>query len=196
MKHTGIFGGSFNPIHCGHVALAEAVLRQAGLDEVWFMVSPQNPLKRQDDLLDDRQRLALAEKALKGHPGIRVSDYEMRLPRPSYTWNLLEALSRDYPDRTFSLIVGGDNWEIFSRWHCADDIRRNYPVVVYPRPGSPIAVEPREDDRRLTVIEAPLLDVSGTAVRRRVRQGESICGMVPDCIVGDVERLYRQQEQH
>ncbi len=191
MKHVGIFGGSFNPIHCGHVALAEAVLRQTRLDEVWLMVSPQNPLKQQDELLDDRQRLALAEKVLAGHSHIRVSDYEMHLPRPSYTWTLLESLSRDFPDHAFSLIIGGDNWECFNRWHCADDIRRKYPVTVYPRPGSTVAIVPEEDDKALTVIEAPLLDVSSTAVRQRVRQGESICGMVPDSIIGDVERLYR-----
>lgn len=93
MKHIGIFGGSFNPIHCGHVALAEEILRHTSLDEIWLMVSPHNPLKQQNDLLDDQKRLALAEKALQGHPHINVSDYEMHLPRPSYTWNLLEALT-------------------------------------------------------------------------------------------------------
>ena len=191
MRHVGIFGGSFNPIHCGHIALAEAVLRQTRMDEIWCMVSPQNPLKRQDELLDDRQRLALAEKALAGHPHIRVSDYEMHLPRPSYTWNLLEALSHDFPNQAFSLIIGGDNWECFNRWHRADDIRRKYPVTVYPRPGSTATIVPKEDDRALTIIEAPLLDVSSTAIRQRVRQGESIVGMVPDNIVGEVERLYR-----
>ncbi len=195
MKHVGVFGGSFNPIHCGHVALAEAVLRQTQTDEIWFMVSPQNPLKQQDELLDDRQRLALAEKALAGHPRIQVSDYEMHLPRPSYTWNLLEALSRDFPDHAFSLIIGGDNWECFNRWHRADDIRRTYPVMVYPRPGSTMDAAPREDDKGLTVIEAPLLNVSSTAIRRRVRQGEEICGMVPNCIICDVERLYRQRTE-
>ena len=191
MRHVGIFGGSFNPIHCGHIALAEAVLRQTRMDEIWCMVSPHNPLKRQDELLDDRQRLALAEKALAGHPHIRVSDYEMHLPRPSYTWNLLEALFHDFPNQAFSLIIGGDNWECFNRWHRADDIRRKYPVTVYPRPGSTATIVPKEDDRALTIIEAPLLNVSSTTIRQRVRQRESIAGMVPDNIIGDVERLYR-----
>lgn len=193
MKHIGIFGGSFNPIHCGHVALAEEILRHTSLDEIWLMVSPHNPLKQQNDLLDDQKRLVLAEKALQGHPHINVSDYEMHMPRPSYTWNLLEALTADFPGHTFSLIIGGDNWDLFNRWYRADDIRRKYPIIVYPRPGSTMV--PADDDHaccHLTVVNAPLLDVSSTAIRARIQRGESIIGMVPDSIIADVERFYHQ----
>ena len=107
-KRTGLFGGSFNPIHNGHISLAQQLKEQAGLDEVWLMVSPQNPLKQAGDLLDDEQRLLMARLAVEQVEGIVVSDYEMHLPRPSYTWNTLEALKRDYPDRQFVLMIGGD----------------------------------------------------------------------------------------
>ena len=115
MSSIGIFGGSFNPIHKGHVALARQLLRRAQLDEVWFLVSPQNPLKPQSLLLDDNMRLEMARLALKDEPHLVASDYEFHLPRPSYTWNTLQHLSQDYPQHRFTLIIGADNWQLFSR---------------------------------------------------------------------------------
>jgi len=178
MKRTGIFGGSFNPIHCGHIALAKEILRQTELDEVWLMVSPQNPLKRETELLDDSLRYQLAQKALEGVEGIEASDYEFHLPKPSYTWTTLQRLQQDYPDRVFTLLIGGDNWERFQRWYHWKDILRNYNVVVYPREG------------QAGTIQADLLPVSSTEVRERVRRGEPIEGLVPAVIIDDVKRLY------
>ena len=179
MKRIGIFGGSFNPIHNGHIALAQAVLRQCALDEVWLMVSPQNPLKQNStDLLDDHLRLQMAEKALEGVEGVKACDYEFRLPKPSYTWNTLQHLSKDYPDYTFSLLIGGDNWAHFTRWRHWKDILRCHQVIVYPR-----------EDYSGT-IDVPLLDVSSTEIRQRVREGKSIEGMVPDSIIPLVEKYY------
>lgn len=126
MIKTGIFGGSFNPIHNGHISLARQLREKAELDEVWLMVSPQNPLKQQADLLDDSLRMEMARRALEGVEGVIASDYEMYLPRPSYTWNTLQALSRDYPDREFVLLMGGDNLALFHRWYHYEDILRNY----------------------------------------------------------------------
>lgn len=174
----GIFGGSFNPIHAGHVAIAQAALAQCHLDEVWLMVSPQNPLKQDLTLLDDQQRLQLAKKALLDVRGVTASDYEFRLPRPSYTWNTLQHLRCDYPDHTFILLIGGDNWAHFERWHQWKDILRNYKVAVYPRAD------------HAGTFDAPLFPVSSTEIRERVRRGDSIMGLVPDCIVSDVQRLY------
>lgn len=179
MTRTGIFGGSFNPVHCGHIALAREILRQTELDEIWLMVSPQNPLKQgATDLLDDHLRYELARKALEGIKGVEACDYEFQLPKPSYTWHTLQHLRQDYPDREFTLVVGGDNWERFTRWYHWKDILRNHKVVVYPRDG------------QRGTIEAKLLPVSSTDIRNRVRRGESIQGLVPDSIKEDVVRLY------
>ena len=186
MTKTGIFGGSFNPIHNGHITLARQLSKAAELDEVWLMVSPQNPLKAQNGLLDDQLRLEMARQALVDEPGIEASDYEFRLPRPSYTWNTLQALEHDFPDREFVLMIGGDNWQNFSRWYRADDILSHYRLVVYPRRGSHIGDVPKN----VTVVEAELLDISSTDIRRRVRQGKNISGMVPNNIVNEVMSYY------
>ena len=178
---TAIFGGSFNPIHVGHIALAQAILRQTGVEEVWLMVSPQNPLKQEDGLLADHLRLQLARKALENTDGIVASDYEFHLPKPSYTWNTLQHLSCDYPDREFILLIGGDNWAHFERWRNWKDILRTYDVVVYPR------------NSYQGTVDCPLLDVSSTQIRQRVRLGESISGMVPDSIVAMVNDYYRNR---
>ncbi|MBR1545524.1 MAG: nicotinate (nicotinamide) nucleotide adenylyltransferase [Prevotella sp.] len=179
MKRIGIFGGSFNPIHCGHIALAKEILRQTELEEIWLMVSPQNPLKQESsDLLDDDLRFRLAQKALTDIEGIEACDYEFHLPKPSYTWNTLQHLREDYPDSAFTLLIGGDNWDRFDRWYHWKDILRNHDVIVYPRDG------------QVGTIEADLLPVSSTEIRERVRRGESIEGLVPDNIIDEVKRLY------
>ena len=199
MARIGIFGGSFNPIHNGHIVLARQLRLSAGLDEVWLMVSPQNPLKQgSDDLLDDRLRLLMARIALHGEQGIRASDYEFRLPRPSYTWNTLEHLKADHPDCTFSLLIGGDNWQLFPRWYRAADIMREHEIIVYPRAGgqSPSAgAGPAPDGNPLpqgvTMVQADLLPVSSTEIRHRVREGQSIDSLVPKEIAPIVRRCYR-----
>lgn len=180
MKKVAIFGGSFNPIHTGHIALAQAVQQQCGLDEVWLMVSPQNPLKRNDaDLLDDSLRFEMAQKALEGVEGVKACDYEFHLPKPSYTWNTLQHLTKDYPGYTFTLLIGGDNWAHFQRWRHWKDILWHHDVIVYPR------------DEYQGTISVPLLNVSSTEIRKRVRAGQSISGLVPACIVSDVENYYK-----
>lgn len=180
MKKVAIFGGSFNPIHTGHIALAQTVQQQCGLDEVWLMVSPQNPLKRNDaDLLDDSLRFEMAQKALEGVEGVKACDYEFHLPKPSYTWNTLQHLTKDYPDYTFTLLIGGDNWAHFQRWRHWKDILWHHDVIVYPR------------DEYQGTISVPLLNVSSTEIRKRVRAGQSISGLVPACIVSDVENYYK-----
>ena len=179
MSKIGIFGGSFNPIHNGHIALALAMLEQGGMDEVWLMVSPQNPLKAQSDLLDDHLRLEMAQKALEGVEGVKACDYEMHLPKPSFTWNTLQQLSTDHPNDTFILCVGGDNWAHFKRWYHWQDILRHYDIMVYPRDEYP------------GTIDVPLLDISSTEIRNHVRQGKSIEGMVPDAIISMVNTLYQ-----
>ncbi len=179
MIKTGIFGGSFNPIHNGHIALAKAILEKCALDEVWLMVSPQNPLKQESELLADEKRLELARKALEGQDRINASDYEFHLPKPSYTWNTLQHLSKDYPNRKFVLLIGGDNWAHFQRWRRWQDILWHYEVVVYPREGF------------LGTFEAPLVNVSSTEIRKRIAKGESLDGLVPQIIIPQVRHYYQ-----
>ena len=193
MIKTGIFGGSFNPIHTGHIALARQLRKAAGLDEVWLMVSPQNPLKAQSGLLDDQLRLQMAQQALADEPDIKACDYEFHLPRPSYTWNTLQALRADYPDREFVLMIGGDNWEHFSRWYRADDIISNYRLIVYPRRGSNI--ETTSLPPTVTVVEADLLDISSTDIRRRIRRHQTVEGLVPNAILDAVREYYSPSVQ-
>ena len=172
MIKTGIFGGSFNPIHNGHISLARQLKEKAGLDEVWLMVSPQNPMKRQADLLSDEARLLMARRALEHETGIIASDYEMHLTKPSYTWLTLQALSRDYPDRQFVLMIGGDNWDHFDRWYRAEDIKTNYEIVVYTRtPGDP-----------------GFIDISSTEIRQRIREGKSIRKLVPRAVEAMIKK--------
>ena len=179
MKSVGIFGGSFNPIHTGHIALAKSLCEKAGLDEVWFMVSPMNPFKKAaTDLLDDQLRLEMVKKALEGEPQLQACDYEFHLPKPSYTWHTLQAISKDYPDIRFTLLIGGDNWAAFDKWYHHDDILAHYPIVVYPRKGFDIGEVPEG----VTIVETPLLNISSTEIRHHIAKGESIHGMVPESI--------------
>nr|WP_297268328.1 nicotinate (nicotinamide) nucleotide adenylyltransferase [uncultured Prevotella sp.] len=179
MKSVGIFGGSFNPIHTGHIALAKSLCEKAGLDEVWFMVSPMNPFKKAaTDLLEDQLRLEMVKKALEGEPQLQACDYEFHLPKPSYTWHTLQAISQDFSDIRFTLLIGGDNWAAFDKWYRHDDILAHYPIVVYPRKGSDIGEVPEG----VTIVETPLLNISSTEIRHHIAKGESIHGMVPESI--------------
>ena len=185
---TGIYGGSFNPIHNGHIAIAKRMLELAGLDEIWLIVSPQNPLKTAGSLLDDRLRLAMTQRALAPYPQLTASDYEFRLPRPSYMWNTLQQLSADYPDREFTLLIGADNWTVFDRWYHAADIIAHYPIAIYPRTGSDIDVTTLPPTVRL--FNTGLYDISSTLVRNTIKAGGDISSLVPKEIVRMAEECY------
>ena len=191
MIRTAVFGGSFNPVHYGHINLAKEILRQDLADEVWLMVSPRNPLKQQADLLDEQTRLRLTRLALADVPGVFASDDEFSLPRPSYTWKTLDALRGKYPDRAFFLVIGGDNWQLFPRWARADYIIANYPIIVYPRPGYDL------DEQSLppsvwVLRSVPLFPYSSTEVRAALRSGADVSAMVPPEIEKAIklEKLY------
>ena len=189
-KKVGIFGGSFNPIHTGHIALAKSLCQQAGLDEVWLMVSPMNPFKKEaTDLLTDKLRLEMAEQAVADEPKLKACDYEFHMPKPSYTWHTLQALSQDFPNVSFTLLIGGDNWTSFDKWFHHEDILSHYPIVVYPRKGCDIGKVPSG----VTIVETPLLNISSTEIRQRIKEGKSIHGMVPDCIEPLAMQYYSNQ---
>lgn len=194
MLQTGIFGGTFNPVHNGHVELARRLLRIARLDEVWFVVSPQNPFKRAMHLLDDNIRLEMVRLALLDEPRMTACDYEFSLPRPSYMWHTLQAMSRDYPDRRFTLLIGADNWARFDEWYAARDILAHYPIVVYPRKGTPLdgtALPPG-----VTIADTGLVPGSSTEVRRLIAEGSPADGLVPPRVMEFIRAhgLYRLQD--
>ena len=190
--NIGLFGGSFNPIHNGHVRLAKSLLQEAALDEVWFLVSPQNPFKQDQQLLDDDKRLQLVRLALKEEPQLMASDFEFHLPKPSYTWNTLQALEQEYPGKKFTLLIGGDNWEAFDKWYRYEDILKRYPIIVYPREGSKVSgVKFQGSD--IQIVETPLINISSTQIRQRLHEGKSVRGLVNTevAMVIEQEHLYR-----
>lgn len=186
---TGIYGGSFNPIHNGHIALARHLLQKAELDEIWFVVSPQNPFKVQQQLLADDKRLLLVRKALAPYPQLVASDFEFSLPRPSYMWHTLQGMSAQWPDRELHLIIGADNWLCFDRWYHADDIRSTYPIIIYPRQGYDIVSSALPQGVRL--VNTPLYNVSSTEIRADVAAGRDISSKVPSTILSEVEKEYK-----
>ncbi len=179
-KRIGIFGGSFNPIHIGHLALANYLCEYGGLDGVWFLVSPQNPLKQHYGLLDDQSRLELAQLAIMGYEKFRVPDFEFRLPRPSYTYNTLKALKEAFPENEFHLIIGSDNWKVFDLWHEPEKLIAENRLIVYPRPG--YGLNPGELPDQVRLVRAPLFDVSSTFIRESLRKGKDIRFFLPEAV--------------
>ena len=173
-----IFSGSFNPIHNGHLAIARETLAQDAADELWFLVSPQNPLKRNIDLFPETDRLAMVKLAIEDEKGMKASDFEFHLPRPTYTINTLEKLRENYPEHQFKLLIGGDNLVIFHKWVEYKRITDEFGLIVYPRPEFNIENIPQFPNT--TIISAPLIDLSATEIREKLVKGESIKGMVPE----------------
>ena len=166
----GIFSGSFNPVHIGHLALANYLCEYEGLDEIWFMVTPHNPLKEETLLMDDALRLKLVRLAIAGYPKFRASDFEFHLPRPSYTVHTLDKLKEAYPQDTFHLIIGADNWALFPRWYQSERILAENHILVYPRPGYPVSSDSLSENVKVASScrkSNPHLSPSGLCGRRR-----------------------------
>ena len=163
----GLYGGSFNPIHNAHLALGRALLDSRAVDELWFLVSPQNPLKRDVTLLDEDARLHLARLAVQDEPHLKVCDYEFHLPRPSYMVHTLEGLRRDYPQHEFLLVMGADNWQRFDRWYLPEQIMAHHTILVYPRPGTELGTLPQGVQR----LDTRLIDISSTQIRHLIAAG-------------------------
>ena len=169
---VGLFGGSYNPIHNGHTALGQWLVAHHLVDELWFLVSPQNPLKPAAGLLDDQARLHLAQLAIGRKRKLRVSDFEFHMPRPSYMVHTLEALRRHYPRREFILVIGADNWERFPQWYQSEEILRHHRLIIFPRPGCQLENLPPT----VLVAETPLLDISSTAIRQQISSNPNYQG--------------------
>ena len=186
----GLFGGSFNPIHNAHIALAKTICKEAKLDEVWFMVSPQNPLKQAQDLLGENERYEMVKLALESEEKVlKASNYEFHLERPSYTWKTLRALKKDFPQHEFSLIIGGDNWVRFPRWAHSEEILANHNIYIYPREDSDIneALLPKN----VHLVHTPKINITSTMLREMVKNGNDISEYVPEVVAKTIaEKKY------
>ncbi|MEZ7839342.1 MAG: nicotinate (nicotinamide) nucleotide adenylyltransferase [Flavobacteriales bacterium] len=176
-KKIGLYFGTFNPIHIGHLIIANHMANYTNLDEVWFIVSPHNPFKNKKNLLDDYARLEMVDRAIKGFDKLRVSNIEFSLSQPSYTVNTLVSLCEKYPDHNFSLIMGGDNLNTFHKWKNHEHILANHQLYVYPRlatmPGS------LDNDERVNLVGAPIIQISSSFIRNAIRDKMDVRPMLP-----------------
>jgi len=177
---VGLLFGSFNPIHIGHLIIANIMLTHADLKEVWFVVSPQNPLKKNKSLLHEFDRYDMVQRAVADNYNFKVSDVEFQMPRPSYTIDTLTYLQEKHPDKEFALIIGEDNLTQFTNWKNYDKILEYFSLYVYPRPYT--EVSPLKNHNKVKLIDAPLLDISATYIRDCVRSHKSIKYLVPEAV--------------
>lgn len=192
MIRTGIFGGSFNPIHNGHINLARYLLQEEKVDEIWLMVSPHNPLKNSNSLLDENFRLEMASLAVRQYEKISACDFEFHLPRPTYTWNTLCELKKAYPNLEFVLIIGADNWHVFHRWAHYEEILHHHSILIYPREGYPINGKELPDG--VEYINAPLFPWSSTEIRELWNEGKDISQMLPPEIINILKEKDKREE--
>jgi nicotinate-nucleotide adenylyltransferase len=181
----GLYFGSFNPIHTGHLIIVNHVLNETDLQKIWFVVSPQNPFKSSSTLLNEYDRLHLVQKAVEGDDRLKASEIEFSLPKPSYTAHTLTYLSEKYHTHQFTIIMGSDSFQNLDKWKNADFIKTNYPLLVYRRPGFDVADTGGSNAK---VLNAPLLEISATYIRDTIQRGKSIRYLVPDAVRDEIEK--------
>ena len=188
--HIGLYFGSFNPIHIGHLIVANHVVENSEVDKVWFVVSPHNPLKDAHSLLNEYDRLHLVELAIEDNLKFRASNVEFHLPKPSFTIDTLTYLAEKFPLEKFSIILGSDSFQNIHRWKNFEALVANHSFIVYNRPG----FEVRETHgAAITVMDAPLLQISSTYIRQQIRESKSVRYLLPDPVFKyiDDNRYYR-----
>ena len=178
----GLYFGSFNPIHIGHLIIASHSINHTDLDEVWFVVSPQNPFKKSAGLLNEQHRLSLVKIALDGETKLKASNAEFNLPKPSYTIDTLVYLHEKYPAHSFSILMGSDGYQNIEKWKNYKQIIENYNIYIYERPGFTIA----EYGANIKILDAQLLQISSTEIRKLIRTGKSIRYLVPDAVMQEI----------
>ncbi len=183
----GLYFGTFNPVHIGHLAIANYMVEFTDMKQLWFIVSPQNPFKKKETLLDDFDRYDMVEMATGNDDRFRVSDIEFRMPKPSYTIDTLTYLEEQFPGNDFSLIIGSDNLPTFNQWKNYKLIQKNYKRFVYPRRGSE-----NIDLRRninIEVVDAPVIEISSSFIRRAIRQGKDIRYFLPEKVYDYIQKM-------
>ncbi len=181
----GLYFGSFNPIHHGHLIIANYIANYSELNQVWFIISPQNPFKINQTLLNEYQRLHLARLAIEGETFLRASDIEFYLPKPSYTINTLTYLEEKYPEHQFSIILGSDSFQNMERWKNGEILMKRYPIYVYKRPGFEIE---EKQNSNIKIMDAPLLQISASQIRNMIKDQKSIRYLVPDIVKEEIEK--------
>lgn len=187
----GLFFGSFNPVHVGHMIIANFIVESSGLDKVWMVVSPHNPHKEKKSLAKDYDRLHLVKLAIGDNSALHASDIEFGLPKPSYTIDTLTYLKEKHPNKEFCLIMGGDNLGTFHKWKNYEKILENHEIFVYRRPNYELGELQHHD--AVTVLDAPLLSISASYIRKNIKEGKSIQYLVPDAVFSDLSesQLYK-----
>lgn len=190
----GLYFGTFNPIHIGHLIIANHMVENSDMDEVWMVVTPHNPLKKKSTLLDDYQRLELVHLATEKYAKIRPSDIEFKLPQPSYTTHTLAHLSDKFPQHNFSLIMGEDNLKSLHKWKNYEHLMANHTIYVYPRISEEVDVHNFRKHDNVHVIDAPIVEISSTFIRENIKAHKNIQPMLPAEVWHyiDLNNLYRK----
>ena len=183
---VGLYFGSFNPIHNGHLIIANYIVQNTSLEQVWFIISPQNPLKKSATLLNEYHRLYLVQVSIEDEPALKVSDIEFRLPKPSYTIDTLTYLAEKFPTHLFSVIMGSDSFQNLPEWKNYKQLLSNYPIYVYERPG--FKPDNIYKNAEIIFLKAPLLEISSTYIRKIIRDGKSIRYLVPEKVRLEIEQ--------
>ncbi len=183
---VGLYFGSFNPIHHGHLIIANHILNEGLVRKIWFVVSPQNPLKETHSLLAETHRLHLVNTAIEHDDRMKALDIEFMLPKPSYTSVTLAHLSEKYTQHQFYIIMGGDSFQNIKRWKNYGYILNNYPILIYNRPG--FSIDPSVTTARTVLINAPLLELSATTIRQLIREKKSLKYLLPDSVISEIEK--------
>jgi nicotinate-nucleotide adenylyltransferase len=175
----GLYFGSFNPIHIGHLVIANHLAEYSDLDQIWFVVTPHNPFKKKSNLLDDFQRLEMVYRATQDYTKLKPSDIEFNLPQPNYTINTLVHLQEKHPDYAFSLIMGEDNLKSFHKWKNYELILENHHIYVYPRISKDRVETQFDGHKNIHVIDAPIMELSSTFIRKSIKAGKNVQPMLP-----------------